>query len=271
VAGSLRYFADRFGVPRASIEGTTLSYDLIREHARWGPPVVQVGGEGKRQGLVVARRLSYFGFDLETDVETLGGTVPLDLRPAARNALADALLAGSTRHASQGALTRSVGQLRELWRRSGGTLEAASDDRLRELLLAQLEGVDSWTRFLATPLGIDASRLVPPARRAELDALPSMMRVRGDAAPLEYEVERGQGIVRLLLREGQAARLAAEDLLAVDRPLRFGLLRSGETPLKASTLDELRALVATERERDRYRRTRLPGRRRGPDRGRGRR
>jgi hypothetical protein len=29
VAGSLRYFADRFGVPRASIEGTTLSYDLI--------------------------------------------------------------------------------------------------------------------------------------------------------------------------------------------------------------------------------------------------
>ena len=33
VAGALRFFADRFGVPRASIEGTTLSYDLVREHA----------------------------------------------------------------------------------------------------------------------------------------------------------------------------------------------------------------------------------------------
>jgi hypothetical protein len=271
VAGSLRYFADRFGVPRASIEGTTLSYDLIREHARWGPPVVQVGGEGKRQGLVVARRLSYFGFELETDVETVGGTVPLDLRPAARNALANALLAGSTRHASQGMLTRAVGRLRELWRRSGGALEAASEDHLRDLLLVPLEGVDSWTRFLATPLAIDPSRLVPAERWAALDALPSMTRVRGDAAPLEYEVEGGQGIVRLLLREGQAVRLSAEDLPAVDRPLRFGLLRSGETPLKAATLDDLRALVAAERERGRYRRVRQPGRRRGPDRGRGRR
>ena len=37
VAGSLRYFADRFGTPRAAIEGTTLAYDLIREHATLGP------------------------------------------------------------------------------------------------------------------------------------------------------------------------------------------------------------------------------------------
>jgi ATP-dependent helicase HrpA len=35
VAGSLRYFADRFGVPRAGIEGTTLPYDLIRRQCQW--------------------------------------------------------------------------------------------------------------------------------------------------------------------------------------------------------------------------------------------
>src|SRR6185436_258585 len=33
VAGSVRYFADRFGVPRASIEGTTIPYDLVRMYA----------------------------------------------------------------------------------------------------------------------------------------------------------------------------------------------------------------------------------------------
>src|SRR5207247_557209 len=34
VAGTLRYFADRFGVPRASIEGTQLPERAIRRHAR---------------------------------------------------------------------------------------------------------------------------------------------------------------------------------------------------------------------------------------------
>src|SRR5262249_55136698 len=33
VAGSLRYFADRFGTPRASIEGTQVPRDLIRKYA----------------------------------------------------------------------------------------------------------------------------------------------------------------------------------------------------------------------------------------------
>ena len=49
VAGALRFFADRFGVPRASIEGTTLSYDLVREHAALGPPRVVFSGPRKHQ------------------------------------------------------------------------------------------------------------------------------------------------------------------------------------------------------------------------------
>ena len=35
--GQPRFFADRFGIARASIEGTTLSYDLVGAHARSGP------------------------------------------------------------------------------------------------------------------------------------------------------------------------------------------------------------------------------------------
>ena len=37
VAGNLRFFADRFGIARAGIEGTTISYDLVRRYASWGP------------------------------------------------------------------------------------------------------------------------------------------------------------------------------------------------------------------------------------------
>ncbi len=37
VAGALRFFADRFGVARASIEGTTISYDLVNRYAVLGP------------------------------------------------------------------------------------------------------------------------------------------------------------------------------------------------------------------------------------------
>ena len=73
VAGNLRFFADRFGVPRAGIEGTTLSYDLVRQYTSLGPPKVVLGGPRKHQRLMVERRRSYFGFDLETEVEPIEG------------------------------------------------------------------------------------------------------------------------------------------------------------------------------------------------------
>jgi len=239
VAGPLRYFADRFGVPRASIEGTTVSYDLVRQFATWGPPVVQVAGAGRRQGLVIARRLSYFGFELETDIEPIGAAVPADLRPQARDALVDALLAGETRHVDQGRLTQALGQLRELWRRSGGTVEAASEERLRAVLRAQLEDVDGWNRFLAARVTLDPARLVPADLRRALETLPAMARIRGDAVQLEYEVERGVGVARIWLREGQARRVTEEELPALDRPLRFGVARE-EGPVLAASLEELR-------------------------------
>ena len=45
VAGTLRFFADRFGIARASIEGTTLSDDLVRARARPGAPRVVLTGQ----------------------------------------------------------------------------------------------------------------------------------------------------------------------------------------------------------------------------------
>jgi ATP-dependent RNA helicase HrpA len=243
VAGALRYFADRFGIPRASIEGTTLSYDLVGEHASLGPPRVMLAGPRKHQGLAVERRRRYFGFDLDTEVEPLRGLIPEALRPAARDTLTDALLAGTTAHPDQGRIRRAVEMLDELWRRSGGTLAEAAPGTVRERIEAQLAPVRSWDDFLATRIALEPAAIVDQATRARLDALPAMIRVRGDAAPLDYEVVSGEGVARVRLREGQAKRLRAGDLPPLDRPLRFALLRGRHPPVLADTIAELQAEV----------------------------
>jgi ATP-dependent RNA helicase HrpA len=243
IAGSIRFFADRFGVPRASVEGTTLSYDLVRRHATLGPPAIVLTGGRKHQQLAVSRRLSYFGFELENEVEPLTGRIAEDLIPAAREALAAALLDGETPHPDQHRIRRAASQLREWWRRSAGTLAAAADPELRARIAAQLDGMRSWNDFLATPVGLEPDSLVTESERRRLEALPGMIRLHGDAVPLDYEVDGGRGMVRLRLREGQARRLTAHELPELDRPLRFEVVRGGEPPLRAETLDELKHLL----------------------------
>ncbi len=243
VAGALRFFADRFGVPRASIEGTTLSYDLVREHAALGPPRVVLSGPRKHQGLAAERRRSYFGFDLDTEVEPLRELVPTALRPAARDTLTEALVAGETTHPDQGRVKRALAQLDELWRRSGGALASAAPTALRASIRSQLERVDGWEEFLGTRIALDPAALVDEPVRARLDALPAMVRLRGDAVPLDYELADGQGIARVRLREGQARRLRHGDLPPLDRPLRFAVQRGRHAPVLADTLPELQAAL----------------------------
>ncbi len=251
VAGSIRYFADRFGVPRASIEGTTISYEQVRRHAQAGVPTVVLTGPRKHRQLSISRRLSYFGFDLETEIEPLRGRFPPELVRAARQALAAGLLEGNTPHPDQARIRRAASLLREWWRRSGGTLTPAGDDALQERLIRQLDGVFSWEEFLGIPLSLDPEAMVSEPIRRRLDALPGMVRLHGDAAALEYEVEDRTGAVRLVLREGQARRLAPRDLPELDRPLRFRVLRSGEEPLDAESLEELKAKLREPRRRTR--------------------
>jgi hypothetical protein len=249
VAGTIRFFADRFGVPRASIEGTTISYELVRRFAQAGPPEVMLTGTRKHAQLSMARRLSYFGFDLETDLEPLHGRFPEALAGSARDTLTQALLDAATSHPDQARVRRATSILREWWRRSGGRLEVASEDSMRRLLRGQLESVNSWESFLGTALTLDPESLVPGPERHRLDALPGMVRVHGDAVALEYRVEQGIGTVRLVLREGQARRLSERDLPAVDRPLHFAVMRSGEDPLTAESLADLHHLLRQPRRR----------------------
>lgn len=266
VAGTLRYFADRSGVARASIEGTTIPYDLIHRYATHGPPELVISGTRKHQGFAVARRLTYFGFDLESTTERVHGDLPETHRDAAPGLLADAVLAGEVDHPDRLRLMRASRQLHEYWLRSGGGLTAASADVIGELLRAQLGDVTSWRGFLDTPLVLDVSAIVPAREREHLDALPSSVHVFGDAAPLDYRVTPNGPMVRIILREGQARRLRETDLPTLDRPLLFAV-RRGEQLLEAATLDRLRELIdehrvreSRSRDRDRHRSPRGGGR-----------
>jgi len=243
VAGTLRFFADRFGVPRAGIEGTTLSYDLVREYATLGRPKVLLSGPRKHQGLAIERRRTYFGFDLDTEIEPIRGPIPQDLRSVARDVLASALMEGETSHPDQGRLRRTLEALDEWWRRSGGTLPEISPDALRGRVRTQLEPVDSWDRFVHLPIALDVDALIDARTRERLDALPGMLRIRGDAVPLDYEVVNGEGAARVRLRQGQAKRLRADELPVLDRPLVFAVQRGRHPPLLADSLGQLHALL----------------------------
>jgi hypothetical protein len=91
IAGTLRYFADRFGIPRASIEGTQVPPDLLRRYAHRGD--AELTYDARRKTLVLTRRVEYFGFELEREVEALAEW-PDELAEPARRALAEALARG---------------------------------------------------------------------------------------------------------------------------------------------------------------------------------
>ncbi len=240
VAGNLRFFADRFGTPRAAIEGSTIGYDLVRRYARRSSPRVEVAGPRKHQHLVVVRKLAYFGFELESVAEALAGEAPTELQPVVREALVEAILAGGTVHPSQGRVRRALEELGELWRRSGGALPGIDRDTLQAELLHQLSEVTSWESFLFARLTLDVAALVPAESREALATLPSSVRVLGDAVPLDYEVEEGGGVVRLRLREGQARRLQDRELPPLDRPIRFTVVRGRHPAIRADSLSEAR-------------------------------
>src|SRR5690242_161296 len=239
VAGTLRYFADRFGVPRASIEGTQLSERAIRRYARRGPATVVFERQRRREGLMRLRTVSYFGFLLEREVEPLGNPFPADLAAAARQALVQALIAGETPHPDQGRLRRALERFGFYWRRSGARLVQASTERVTEIVAAQLARVSSWEDFINTRLVLDVELAIPGNERAALDALPDSVHVYGDRVPVDYEVEQGGGVVRLRLKEGQARRLQARDLPPFDRPVRFTVLRGKREAVRADSIDDL--------------------------------
>ena len=244
IAGELRYFADRMGVPRASIEGTQIPLGLIRKYATRGDAEIAFDPDRKRAPLAVRRAVEYYGFVLERDIEPIDGVFPDDVADIARNTLAEAAARFEARHRSLKELRPRVEELREVWRRSGGRTAKLGTRELAALFGEQIRHIRSYEEFRATPLTVDIDALVPPAERARWMELPDVVTIRDRDVPIEYGVEEGVGgVARLRLPEKMARTLVDAELPTLDRPLRFVVTRGQRGAVRAATLDELQDLL----------------------------
>jgi len=238
IAGTIRYFADRFGVSRASIEGTQIPMDVIRRYAlRLAPEVVY------DRVLKVRRRLEYFGFELERESEPID-IFPPDLADAARDALANALASGEARHHAVRRDSSAIHEIRAAYRRSGGRTPRLSETELAALYRVPLARVNSFTEFRSAPLPIDLNAVLSPEARHAYDHLPSETMIRGQSVPIEYDVQDSTGIARLRLPAKLARTLTEAEVPPLDRPVRYTVLRGQQSAVHADTLDALQDLLA---------------------------
>jgi hypothetical protein len=278
IAGELRYFADRSGVPRAAIEGTQIPLGLIRKYATRGEAEIVFDADRRRAPLVVRRAVEYYGFVLERDIEPIDDVFPEDVADIARAKLADAAARFEARHRSLKDLRPRIEEVREVWRRSGGRTAKLGTKELASIFADQLRRVRSFEEFRAIPLVLDIDALVPPAERARWMALPDTVSIRDREVPIEYAVEDGVGgVARLRLPEKMARTLVDAEVPTLDRPVRFVVTRGQRGAVRASTLDELQDLLdrpwapdEEEPRRHHAREGRSRGNRVGADRGRSR-
>ena len=244
VAGAIRYFADRFGVPRAAIEGTQLPYDLMRNYARPGLPEVSYDPRHRQHPLLAVRRRTYHEFELERDAEPLE-KIPPELAGAARAALVEALMTGVARHKDARHLRATLEHVGELWRRSGGTLGGVDGSVIRAALGRRLQDLRTFDDFLRADLALEVPEFVPADRRRTLEALPASITLGGETCRLDYEVEDGVARVRVRLKERIARTLLEHELPALDRPLVFSVIRGRSGAIRAGSLEELRRALTT--------------------------
>ena len=246
IAGELRYFADRSGTPRAGIEGTQIPMHLIRRYATRGVSEIAYDARHKGGQLIIEKKLEYFGFELEREVEAVED-IPPELAEKARHVLAEAMATGQARHASVKRNRAAVEKIRETWRKSGGVTPRL---RLTDLVAwyeEQLAGITSINDFRNTRFTLDPDEIVPREVRERYENLPETVIIRDREVDLEYDVEENDGkltgVARLRLPEKLARTLVDEELPVLDRPLRFVVIRGQRGAIRADSLDELQELL----------------------------
>ena len=262
VAGTLRYFADRFGVPRASIEGTQLSIDLIKQYAERHPPELALDADRKHSPVLLRRRVTYYGFELSSESESLA-TFPPELAEAARHLLAEAAARGQLRHPAVRRNQPVVEEIRDVWRRLGGTTPRLGQAELTAWYEAQLQDVWDYEAVRTLLLKLDRRQFVSDAQLQEARALPGAVEIRDRSVPIDYDVdESGDALVpvaRLRLPEKIARTLVQEELPALDRPVRFMVPRGQRGAVRADDLLSLQERLDdpyTDEERDAAQRSR---------------
>jgi hypothetical protein len=239
VAGDLQYFADKSGRARGAISGTNLELDTLWEFATPGPAEIVYDPAHKRSPLRLIRTREYHGFELDREDLPLD-RIPPELADEARRALADGVLTGKAYHPDQLHNRAVFRELREVWRRSGGTVAAASDEALRDRIAARLEGVGGFQQFMDTPLRMNVDEIVPRDERQRWMSLPGEIEIRGETYPLDYWVEDGQGAVRARIPARLVYRIDEGEVPeSIDgRPLQWTVIRGKKEPVQAATLEE---------------------------------
>jgi hypothetical protein len=222
---------------------------LVRRHAASSGGSLVVDSSHSRDTLLVTRRVTYHGFELEREDEEIDA-FPEGREQEARQALAMALARGEARHSSVRRNRRAIEELRELHRRSGGTTPRLTLAELASRYESLLADITSINAFRTAPLKLDLWPLVSPEDRERLLELPSAVELRGKWIDVEYDLESPAGVdghstpvARLRLPEKLARSLVDEELPVLDRPLRFVVLRGPRGAVRASSLDELQALL----------------------------
>ncbi len=249
VAGTLRFFADRMGIPRASIEGTQITPAQLRKFATFGDSTIAYDPHKKQGQLVRTRRVTYGGFELERETEVLG-EFTAENADAARDVVADGFATERVRHPSVERNRPMIAEAREVWRRSGGVTARVSQSDVSAWYRARLDTVESVHDLKHLQLRMTWDDWITPEERARYDALPHQVSVRDRQVPIEYDVEERDdgtlfGVARLRLPEKIARTLVAEELPPFDRPYRFVVVRGQRGSARGRTLDELQEVLDT--------------------------
>jgi ATP-dependent helicase HrpA len=249
VAGTLRFFADRMGIPRASIEGTQIAPALLRKYAAYGDSTLTYDPHRKHGQLVRTRRVTYSGFELERESEIVS-EFAADSADAARDVLAEAFATERMRHAAVERNRPMIAEAREVWRRSGGTTRRVSQAEVAAWYRERLTNVDAIDDVKHLQLRMSWDDWITPEQRAQYDTLPHQVSVRDRQVPVEYDVEERDdgsvfGVARLRLPEKLARTLVEEELPPFDRPYRFVVVRGQRGSARGRTLDQLQHALDT--------------------------
>ena len=259
IAGEIVYFADKSGRTRGSISGTQLPYEMAWEFAQAGEAEIVYEPEHRRAPLRLRRTREFHGFVLESEDDAIDA-FPKGREEDARRVLAQAVVSGEASHPDLEGTRPALRELREVFRRSAVSADAAGEETLVEHLVEQLAAVKSYRAFLDAPLKVDPEALVPAAERARWMALPSSIELAGRDWPLDYAVEDGVAVVRARVPANVLNHVEEHDLPVLDRPLRWTVQRGKRAEVRASSLEEARAKVGAAAAEARSRRPRGGGR-----------
>lgn len=245
VAGTLRYFADRFGVPRASIEGTQLTMDLLYKYATREPPTLELSPERKQHPVVLTRRVVYYGFELAREQEPLE-IFPPEFADQARDLIASAAARGELRHPAIKRNQPIIEEVREVRRRLGQAVTRLGQAEVASWYRSRIGEAAGWEEIRTLPLLMDRRDFITDEQRSEAYALPSAVSVRDREVPIEYDLEENrdtgaaQQVARLRLPEKLARTLVEAELPVLDRPLRFVVPRGSRGAVRADNLEALK-------------------------------